>query len=126
MRVSHFAGSRASSGTIAGTSELGFEFAVACLVYDYERSSSRADTESIRIGKSSSGSKHLQESFGLRLDSTEEPRFLKDDRPGEKRQDKQDAQDYACDPARLFKQSERAGKNDQRQTRNNIPQEKNL
>jgi hypothetical protein len=68
----------------------------------------------------------LKESFGLRLDLTEQPRFLEDDCPGEQRQDEQDAQDYACDPARLFKQSERAGKNDQRQTRNNIPQEKNL
>lgn len=126
MSVSNFAGSRASPWTIAGASELRFEFAVACLVYDYERGSPSADTKSIRIRESSAGSKHLQESFGLRLDSTEEPRFLKDDCPGEKRQDKQDAQDYACDPARLFKQSERAGKNDQRQTRNNIPQEKKL
>jgi len=68
----------------------------------------------------------LKESFGLRLDLTEQPRFLKDDCPGEQRQDEQDAQDYTCDPARLFKQSERAGKNDQRQTRNNIPQKKKL
>jgi len=60
----------------------------------------------------------------LRLDLTEKPRLLKDDCPGEQGQDKQDAEYDACDPARLFKQSERAGKNDQRQTRNDIPQEK--
>jgi hypothetical protein len=67
----------------------------------------------------------LKEFFGLRLDLTENPRFLKDDCPREQRQDKQDAEYYACYPARLFKQRERAGQNDQRQTRNDIPQEKN-
>jgi hypothetical protein len=123
--VSHFGGSGGSSGTIAAT-ELRFELAVACLIDNHKRSAAGADTKSVGIGKPSPGSKHLQESFGLRLDLTEQPRFLKDDCPGEERQDKQDAQDYPCDPARLFKQSERAGKNDQRQTRNNIPQEKNL
>ena len=60
----------------------------------------------------------------MRLDLSEKPRFLKDDCPGEQRQDKQDAEDNACYPARLFQQSERAGKNDQRQTRNDIPQKK--
>jgi hypothetical protein len=125
MRVSHFGRSSGSSWTIAAA-ELRFEFAVACLIDDYKRSAARADTKSVGIGKSSPGSKHLKESFGLRLDLTEQPRFLKDNCPGEQREDEQDAQDYACDPARLFKQSERAGKNDQRQTRNNIPQEKKL
>ena len=125
MRVSHFGGSSGSSGTIAAA-ELRFEFAVAGLIDNHKRSAARADAKSVRIGKSSPGSKHLEESFGLRFDLTEQPRFLKDDCPGEQRQDKQDAQDYACDPARLFKQSERAGRNDQRQTRNNIPQERNL
>ena len=125
MRVAYFSGSRSSSGTSA-SAELRFEFAVACLIHDYKRSPARADTKSIRIGKPSASSEHLKEFFGLRLDLTEKPRFLKDDCPGEQRQDKQDAQDNACDPARLFKQSERAGKNDQRQTRNNIPQEKKL
>ena len=125
MRVSHFGGSSGSSGTIAAA-ELRFEFSVACLVDNYKRSASRPDAKSVGIGKSSTGSKHLEESFGLRFDLTEQPRFLKDDCPGEQRQDKQDAQDYACDPTRLFKQSERAGRNDQRQTRNNIPQEKKL
>jgi hypothetical protein len=125
MRVSHFGGSGSSSGTVAAA-ELGFEFAVTCLIDNDKRSSARADAKRVGIGKTSPGPKHLKESFGLRLDLTEESRFLKDDCPGEQRQDKQDAQDHACDPTRLFKQSERAGKNDQRQTRNNIPQEKNL
>jgi hypothetical protein len=125
MGVSHFGRSSGSSGAIAAA-ELRFEFAVACLIDNYERSAARADTKSVRIGKSAASSKHLEESFGLRFDLTEQPRFLKDDCPGEQRQDEQDAQDNACDPARLFKQSERAGKNDQRQTRNNIPQEKKL
>ena len=60
----------------------------------------------------------------MRLDLSEKPRFLKDDCPGEQRQDKQDAEHDACYPTRLFKQGERAGQNDQRQTRNNIPQKK--
>jgi hypothetical protein len=45
----------------------------------------------------------LKEFFGLRLDLPEKPRFLKDDCPGEQRQDKQDAEYDACYPARLFK-----------------------
>jgi len=88
MRIAHFCGCRGYTRAIVGRSELRLEFAVTCLINDYERCAACAGAECVGIGKTATGAEHLKEFFGLRLDLAEESRFLKDDCPGEQGQDK--------------------------------------
>src|SRR5208282_703166 len=78
-----------------------------------------------RIGQPAPRPEHLQEFFGLRLDPPKQARLLQDHRPGKYGKNRKNTEDNASHPARLFNQSpEPAGYKEERQARNNIPQNK--
>jgi len=86
-------------GGIGGGGDLGLEFAVAGGVDVGERRAGR--DESLRIGEALGGAEDFEELVALAIDAAEETELLKDESPGDQREEEQKDEYAAGDPAGL-------------------------
>jgi hypothetical protein len=89
---------------IAGTGDLGLEFAIAGGV-DVGEGRAGGD-ESLRIGDAFCGAEDFQELIALAANTAEEARLLKNERPGDEGREEKNAEDSASNPAGLLENIE--------------------
>lgn len=103
---------------IAGAGELGLELAITGGVDVGERGAGGDDA--LGIGDALGGAKDFEELVALALNASEETHFLEDERPGDQREEKEDSQNGARDPAGLRQNVEDVADEDGREQKNNI------
>jgi hypothetical protein len=102
---------------IAGAGDLGLEFAIAGGV-DVGEGRAGGD-ESLRIGDALGGAEDFEELIALPANAAEHTGLLENQRPGNERGEKQNAEDAASDPAGLLENIEDAAdENDVQQKKN--------